>query len=45
LFKESERFGHAVFDLIEGWYSPHRPHSALGYLSAGTYELRMTQAA
>ena len=23
----------AVFDFIEGWYNPHRRHSALGYLS------------
>ena len=23
----------ALFDYIEGWYNPHRRHSALGYLS------------
>ncbi len=23
----------AIFDFIEGWYNPHRRHSALGYLS------------
>jgi putative transposase len=28
----------AVFDFIEGWYNPHRRHSALGYLSPVTYE-------
>jgi putative transposase len=28
----------AVFDFIEGWYNPHRRHSALGYLSPLTYE-------
>ncbi len=28
----------AVFDFIEGWYHPHRRHSALGYLSPLTYE-------
>jgi putative transposase len=28
----------AVFDFIEGWYNPHRRHSALRYLSPFTYE-------
>lgn len=28
----------AVFDYIEGWYNPHRRHSALGYLSPATFE-------
>ena len=28
----------AVFDFIEGWYNPHRRHSALGYLSPVEYE-------
>ena len=28
----------AVFDFIEGWYNPHRRHSALGYLSPLNYE-------
>jgi putative transposase len=28
----------AVFDFIEGWYNPHRRHSALAYLSPFTYE-------
>ncbi len=28
----------AVFDFIEGWYNPHRRHSALGYLSPLAYE-------
>jgi putative transposase len=28
----------AVFDFIEGWYNPHRRHSALGYLSPMNYE-------
>jgi putative transposase len=26
----------AVFTFIEGWYNPHRRHSALGYLSPVT---------
>jgi putative transposase len=30
----------AVFDFIEGWYNPHRRHSALGYLSPLNYERR-----
>jgi putative transposase len=28
----------AVFDFIEGWYNPHRRHSALAYLSPLVYE-------
>ena len=28
----------AVFDFIEGWYNPHRRHSALDYKSPVTYE-------
>jgi putative transposase len=28
----------AVFDFIEGWYNPHRRHSALGYLSPNAFE-------
>ena len=28
----------AVFDFIEGWYNPHRRHSALGYESPINYE-------
>lgn len=28
----------AVFDYIEGWYNPHRRHSALGYLSPLSFE-------
>ena len=30
----------AVFDFIEGWYNPHRRHSALDYLSPMAYEKR-----
>jgi len=31
----------AVFDFIEGWYNPHRRHSALAYLSPLAYERGM----
>jgi putative transposase len=30
----------AVFDFIEGWYNPHRRHSALDYESPIRYELK-----
>jgi putative transposase len=32
-----------VFQFIEGWYNPHRRHSALGYLSPLRYELAYQQ--
>ena len=28
----------AVFEFVEGWYNPHRRHSALGYESPASYE-------
>ncbi len=28
----------AIFDYIEGFYNPHRRHSALGYRSPADYE-------
>jgi putative transposase len=34
----------AVFEFLEGWYNPHRRHSALGYLSPMEFE-RQAQAA
>jgi len=34
-----------VFEYIEGWYNPHRRHSALGYLSPAEYEKRALKAA
>ena len=36
-FQEAQR---ALFAYIEGWYNPHRRHSALGYDSPTTYEKR-----
>ena len=35
----------AVFDYIEGWYNPHRRHSALGYESPLNFEKRSQAAA
>src|SRR5262249_25900498 len=32
-----------LFDYIEGWYNPHRRHSALGYLSPAEFERRLEQ--
>lgn len=31
----------AVFEYLEGWYNPHRRHSALGYLSPVDFERRV----
>ena len=33
----------AVFEFLEGWYNPHRRHSALGYLSPAEFEARRTR--
>ena len=29
-----------VFDFLEGWYNPHRRHSALDYESPLSYEIK-----
>ena len=48
---QRKAFGHpaeakmAVFDFIEGWYNPHRRHSALGYESPIHFERRKEAAA
>lgn len=34
----------AVFEFLEGWYNPHRRHSALGYLSPMEFERRAKAA-
>jgi putative transposase len=44
-FKTQREASLAIFDFIEGWYNPHRRHSAIGYLSPNNYERRMSQAA
>jgi len=43
-FKSQQDASAAVFDFIEGWYNPHRRHSALGYLSPNNFERRTDQA-
>jgi len=37
-FKSQAEAKMAVFEWIEGWYNPHRRHSALDYLSPINYE-------
>lgn len=37
-FKTQTEARLAVFRSIEGWYNPHRRHSALDYLSPINYE-------
>ncbi|WP_459943288.1 IS3 family transposase, partial [Deferrisoma palaeochoriense] len=32
-------------EYIEGWYNPHRRHSALGYLSPVRYEQEASRKA
>jgi putative transposase len=44
-FKTHREAALAIFDFIEGWYNPHRRHSALDYLSPNNYERRMNAAA
>jgi putative transposase len=37
-FKTQVEARRAIFEFIEGWYNPHRRHSALDYLSPIDYE-------
>lgn len=39
-FRNQGQARSAVFDFIEGWYNPHRRHSALDYLSPINFERR-----
>ena len=39
-FKTQTEARTAIFEFIEGWYNPHRRHSALDYLSPIDYERR-----
>lgn len=41
-FQSRQEARSAVFAYIEGWYNPHRRHSALGYESPLGYERRHT---
>ena len=43
-FKSQAEAKMAVFEWIEGWYNPHRRHSALGYRSPVNYERAHAQA-
>jgi putative transposase len=43
-FKNQHEAALAVFEFIDGWYNPHRRHTALGMLSPAEYE-RRSQAA
>jgi len=37
-FKSQSEAKMAIFDWLEGWYNPHRRHSALGRRSPANYE-------
>jgi putative transposase len=37
-FRNQDEARLALFRYIEGWYNPHRRHSALGLISPMTYE-------
>ncbi len=39
-FRTRQEAKRALFAFIEGWYNPHRRHSALGYDSPADYERR-----
>jgi putative transposase len=44
-FQTQREVALAVFDFIDGWYNPHRRHSALGYLSPVEFERRKNAVA
>jgi putative transposase len=41
-FRTIEQARQSIFEFIEGWYNPHRRHSALGYVSPIQYERAIT---
>ena len=43
-FRDPDEARLAVFEYIEGWYNPHRRHSAIGYQSPIQYERQYEQA-
>jgi len=43
-FHDPHEARQAVFTFIEGWYNPHRRHSAIGYVSPIQYERQHAQA-
>ena len=45
VFHTRDEARRAVFEFIEGWYNPHRRHSAIHYLSPARYEMRHAYAA
>ena len=45
VFRSQAEARMAIFEYIEGWYNPHRRHSALGYLSPLNFERSNQQAA
>lgn len=43
-FENPDEGRQAVFTFIEGWYNPHRRHSAIGYVPPIQYERQHAQA-
>jgi putative transposase len=41
-FKSKAEAKMALFEWIEGWYNPHRRHSAIGRLSPNNFERKLT---
>ena len=39
-FRDPREGRRHVFEFIEGWYNPHRRHSALGQISPARFEER-----
>jgi len=44
-FRDAREGRRDVFEYIEGWYNPHRRHSALGQISPLRFEERERTAA